>query len=200
MKTAQEALNEETQIALGKFVIAFSHVLVYLEHSTTQLHRLSGNPLNEEAQAKLAKKTAGPLAEEFYKAFKDYWNGSLTSTDSAVFEQIESEVNQLVEDRNRVMHDAWLTTTDACEETAQEMATLRVFAAGKRVAYEMKSRTPMVILLLAADASRLAEVVRFSVSYRPPNPIGPEMRQRIALVDGKITARPHKLQLPRAQL
>lgn len=185
MTTAQAELDRTTYTALGHFVVAFSAVLGSLESSTIRLLGAKGRA-QLLVEAALADRTAYPIMSSFFSVFHAYWGDKITTGDKAVLRQLRRELTSLIEIRNRLMHDAWMSTTVGGDEGPHPLSRMRVRAHGAGVDYETEPYPPQDLEQLATDATRLSSCVNGAVWYFRPGQVGPELEQRYAVVGGKI--------------
>ena len=185
MKAAQTELNENTYRCLGRFVVAFSGVLHALETSTVQLLGPSGQS-RMLIEAALADRTASPIMSSFFSVFYAYWDAQITVGDKKVLQCLRRELSELIQTRNRLMHDAWMSTTVGGSKGPHPLARLRVRAHGTGVSYEVSASDPASLEQLAAAAQRLSECINGAVWYSRPGQIGPELEQRFEVSQGKL--------------
>jgi hypothetical protein len=183
--TAQAVLDRTTYVALGHFVVAFSGILGSLESSTIQLLGANGRA-RILIEAALADRTAYPIMSSFFSVFYAYWGEKITPGDKAVLRQLRRELISLIEIRNRLMHDAWMSTTVGGDEGPHPLSRMRVRAHGAGVEYEMEPHSPQDLEQLAADATRLPSCVNGTVWYCRPGQVGPELEQRYTVVSDKL--------------
>jgi hypothetical protein len=100
------------------------------------------------------------------------------------------ELDELVKVRNRLMHDAWMTSITGGDPGPHALIRHRVRAHGKGVEYESEAYMPEKLEKLVEDANRLASVVNGAVWYSRPGQQGPELHQRMCVVDGKVRSQP----------
>ena len=177
----QQQLNERTCLALGRFVIAFSNVLFALETSTVFLLNANRNL----AQAVLADRTARPIAMSFFSLFHARWDNLLTDGDKQIINCLRTELDYLIDTRNRLMHDAWLNSTSGDQEL-REMVTHRARAHRTGVDYKITKYHPDELEKLAAEARRISGKINGFVFYLRPGQIGPELERRFTITDKKV--------------
>lgn len=201
-KDAQEELNEKIYRNLGLFVVAFSGTLHALESSTVHLIKTGGDGGPEPfpgsvrsvlIEAAIADRTASPIIASFFSVFFTRWKNHLTKDDVAILKNLRKELNGLVEKRNRLMHDAWLTSTVGGDPSPQPMSLSRIRAHGTGVEYCHEKYGPEEIERLAADASRLSRVIWATTWYWRDNQAGPELHPRIITRDGVTMVNPDPL-------
>jgi hypothetical protein len=184
---AKAKLNDDTYRALGRYVVEFSGLLHALETSTVYLFGLGpdgGRTMLIEAA--LAGRTADPIVSAFFSVFFKRWEGQLTPEDTKIMKCLRREIGDMVTERNRLMHDAWMGKTVGGDPGPHAMSRIRVRAHGTGVEFENIDYPPEKLELLAADLGRLAGVVNGSVWYRRPGQTGPELHPRIQIIDGKV--------------
>ena len=79
----QIVFNQSIYLALGRFVVCFSHLLNSLEEATVWLFGLG--PDGERRiliKAALADRTASPIASAFFSVFFERWGELVTEQDS----------------------------------------------------------------------------------------------------------------------
>lgn len=140
--------------------------------------------------AALADRTAAPIVAAFFSVFHKYWEGELTPEDLAILKCLRSEIDDHVKERNRLMHDAWMSTSTGADAGPHPLVRFRVRAHGKGVEFQNRPYPPKVLEDLAQDLLRLSSVVSTSVWYRRPNQKGPELHLRMQIIDGKVTRTP----------
>ncbi len=185
---AQRALNDETYLALGRFVVLFSGVLYSLEHATVRL--VGGHRSTTLIEAALSDRTAGPIVSSFFSVFFVHWGDLVTNTDRLIMKALRRELDDLVRERNRLMHDAWMGSTVGVDPGPHALSRHRLRAHGAGADYEAVSYEPNDIERIAADAHRLSGIVNSIVWYHDPNQRGPELQHRFHVVDGKVARAP----------
>ena len=181
----QRELNDSTYKALGHFVVAFSGVLYSLETSTIYLLGISGNG-RMLVEAALTDRTAAPIVSSFFSVFHARWGDVLTKGDKQIMKCLRRELNELVRVRNRLMHDAWMSSTIGGDPGPHPLSGFRVRAHGEGVNYETTNYHPNDLEALIADAKRLSSNVNGTVWYQRPGQIGPELDRRFHIADGKV--------------
>ncbi|HEX8163381.1 MAG TPA: hypothetical protein VF538_16035 [Pyrinomonadaceae bacterium] len=112
MTDEQLALNEATYRALGLVVIRFAGLLHSLETSTIQLFGVSPNYERDLLfRAALADRTAAPIVSAYISVFMQRWEGLMTAEDNEIIKCLRRELDEVVRERNRLMHDAWMYVT-----------------------------------------------------------------------------------------
>ena len=182
----QELVNQETYLALGQFVVSFSHLLHSLEVSTVQLLDLGlDHKKSLLVKAALADRTASPITSSFFSVFFEKWGELITEDDARIMKALRTEIQSLVEQRNRFMHDAWMNTTGGGKDS-HPMSTMRVRAHGKGAEYVCLEMTPQNIKNLIDCTKRVTSVIYGSVWYSRPGMIGPEISDRFQIIDSKV--------------
>ncbi|ERS07369.1 hypothetical protein Q668_05405 [Alcanivorax sp. PN-3] len=114
--------------------------------------------------------------------------GEITEADDLILKALRKEIQELIEQRNRIMHDAWMNTIGGGMDS-HPMSTMRVRVHGKGAEYERVEFAPEKLSNLADTAKRLSKVVNGIVWYWRPNMHGPEVADRFEVVDGKVIDR-----------
>lgn len=183
----QYALDTQTHVALGRFVVSFSRLLHALESST--IHLLSPEPNGRQLLllgAALAERTAMPISSAFFSVFYKRWEGTLTEIDIKILKAMRLELDDLIKERNRLMHDAWLSTSIDEEEGPHALTRFRIRKHGKGVDYESQTYPPKALEALVEVADRLSTVVNGAVWYLRRGQSGPELHSRMEVNDGKV--------------
>ncbi len=191
----QLALDEQTFGALGRFVVKFSVVLWALENATVLLIGMDGHSFLLSGkrmlllQGALTDRTASPIVSTFFSVLHERWAGALTEGDKQIMKCLRRELEALVQLRNRLMHDAWASTSVGDDPEPNPFSLLRVRSHGTGVEYKSAHYLPTEIEGLSADAERLAEIVRMCVSYYREGQTGPELEQRFEVSGKKVIRR-----------
>jgi hypothetical protein len=183
----QEELNAKTYMALGRYVVAFSGLLHALESST--VHLIVPEPDGRKMMllgAALSERTASPVVAAFFSVFYKHWEGQMSDDDTAVMKCLRRELEDVVKERNRLMHDAWMGRTVGGDPGPHALARHRVRAHGTGVEFESEIYPPERLAELAEDVTRLSSVVNGSVWYHRPGQRGPELAERIRVVDKRV--------------
>ncbi len=107
----QEELNNQIYLSLGKFVVSFSHLLHALEESTIFLFGLGPDGARTILiKAALTDRTAYPISSAFFSVFYQKW-GDFVTNDDLIMKVLRKEIQDLIEKRNRIMHDSWMGRT-----------------------------------------------------------------------------------------
>jgi len=182
----QAELNENTYKALGRFLVAFSGVLHALEIATIQLLAPAAGRGRMLLEAALADRTAMPIMSSFFSVFYAYWGSQVADGDKKVLQCLRRELTELIQIRNRLMHDAWMGSSVGGTDGPHPFSRLRVRAHGSGVEYEISTADPSVLEQLASDADRLTTCINCAVWYHRPGQVGPELGIRFELVQGKV--------------
>lgn len=186
---AQEELNRQTYMTMGKYVVAFSCLLHALETSTAKL--IVPEPDGRRMMllnAALAERTAAPIVGAFFSVFFKYWEGQMSTDDAAIMKCLRRELDDVVKERNRLMHDAWLGTTVGGDPGPHALTRFRVRAHGAGVEFESDSYPPERLDMLAENVHRLSSIVYGAVWYHRPGQSGPELAERFQIVDRKVVS------------
>ena len=192
MNEAQSKHDEETYKELGRFVVAFSHLLHSLESSTIFLFELGPYQHAIRIQAALADRTAAPIAASFFSVFFKRWEGALSKDEESIMACVRKEIDEIIKERNRLMHDVWLSKSVGGDPGPHDLSRLRVRAHGKGVEYESKDYSPASIREMVAKVERLVSVVNASTWYRREGQLGPELTNRLRIVNGRVVREPTK--------
>lgn len=182
----QNELNAETYRALGLFVVRFSHLMHALETSTMYLLEIFGHPSRGLVEAALANRTAEPITSAFFSVFFKRWKDDLDAREENLVSKVRNEIQELIQTRNRLMHDVWLYSHVGGDDSAQELSRHRLRTHGKGADYESIKYSPADIENFATDARRLAEIVNGMAWYNNPEKPGPNISSRFSLVDGRV--------------
>lgn len=181
----QQAINEATYRALGLVVIRFAGLLHSLETSTIELFGLGPDyKRNLLLGAALADRTATPIVSAYISVFVKRWEGQMTPDDFEIVKCLRRELDEVVRERNRLMHDAWMYKTGG--EQSHPLSLHRVRAHGKGANYESVDYPPAKLEELSERLERLASVVNGAVWYCRPGQVGPELHMRMRVVDGRV--------------
>lgn len=184
---AQDELDAKICLALGRFVVAFSEVLYALETSTAYLILPTPDGVRRTLlNAALADRTAAPIVASFFSVLHKRWEGLVPEADVKILQCLRRELDDLVKERNRLMHDAWMTSIVGGDPAPQPMGRHRVRAHGKGVEYEHVPYPPEKIEQLVQDARRLASAINRAVWYQRDGQEGPELHPRMKITDGKV--------------
>jgi hypothetical protein len=184
---AQRKHDTATYLALGRFVVSFSGVLYALEQSTVHLV-LGGPPAHNTilVEAALADRTASPIVSSFFSVFFKRWEGSLTAKDTEIMKCLRRELDDVVKERNRIMHDAWLSKSVGGDPGPHAMSRLRVRAHGGGVEHEITDYPPNKVEGLVDTLNRLASVIWASVWYMRKGQSGPELDTRLEIQERRV--------------
>ena len=187
---SQNHLNDATYTALGHIVVNFSLLLHTLEHSTAQYIAGRDGGKYLLLGAAWGDRTASPIVSAFFSVFYQYWENSVSDNDGKVMKALRSEIDAVVEKRNRLMHEYWGDPSVGGEEGPHEMSRLRVRAHGKGVEYVSIDESPEGLNAFASDINGLVTIIHRIVFYFHPNQAGPEVHSRFLIENGKVTVRP----------
>jgi hypothetical protein len=187
----QQALNDATSLALGRVVIAFSGLLYSLESSTVHLMAFSLDGTQRPLiQAALAERTASPIVSSFFSVFHKRWEGELAADDIVILKCLRKECDAIVKERNRLMHDAWMSKVVGGDPSPQLLSRHRVRAHGSGVDYESVDYSPETLNRFAEDIGRVSSVVTGTTFCMRPGQKGPELGPRMYVSDGKVMRLP----------
>jgi hypothetical protein len=180
-EAAQTQYYEDTYRALGLFVIRFSELLDSLQEATVEC-MTDGVMQRMLGYAALADRTAEPIQRSFFAVYFERWSGALTKDDEAILAQMRKEIRDLIEIRNRLMHDAWMryAKVGAQGPKPRPLWRLRYKAHGSGLDIEDSAHTPDELVELGERARRLAQLV-ISTSFSVPEG-GPALNQRMEVV------------------
>jgi len=184
----QTQLNEATYLSLGRFVVTFSgliHALI-----TSKIHLAFTFPYGaayEPESVRLNSLTAGPLVFEFIAAFKNKWDELISAEDLAIIECLNEELLALISERNRMMHDIWLSKTIGGHPGPHSFvrAGYNKTAAGSQ--YHNLDIYPDDIEPYTQTAKRLMNVVNCIAFYHRPGQTTPELSGRISLQNDTVS-------------
>lgn len=184
----QHKLNDDTLKSLGGFVVAFSRLLFALESSTAYL--ISPAPANWVLiRTALSDRTAAPIVASFFSVFSQRWHGSVTPEDKKILKCLRREIDEVVTERNRLMHDAWMSKTVGGDPGPHPLGRIRLRAHRNGADWESVDYLPSVLDRLTTDAERLSTAIRTATWYCRPGQSGPELDTRLEIVDGKVISR-----------
>ena len=114
--------NTELSLALGDFVLAFSQLCGSLEHVALYLICRSGSQdLYERTATSISELTARPLSNIVFsliaKAEPDRWS----SDDLVIITKYRKELDALIEERNRIVHDVWASASVHSQEETEKI-------------------------------------------------------------------------------
>jgi hypothetical protein len=190
MKTEKQSqLDEETFKEIGRFVVKFSGLLQALEESTIRLFGFGPDGRRYVLiKASLTDRTANPIASSFFSVYFERWGDDLSDGDKKLLKHLRKEIEALIKERNRLMHDVWLGKTVGGESGPHELARHRLRAHGSGAEFETVDYSPQRLNELATTASRLSSVVYSTSWYSNPNQKQPELEleSRICIEKGEI--------------
>ena len=113
--------SQELPLALGNFVMAFSRLCGILEYTAQLLMCRSGpEDLFERVATPISGLTAQPLANIVFSLIAQARLGRWTNEDLSLLKECRKELNNLIEERNRIAHDVWASipeeSTDGVED------------------------------------------------------------------------------------
>lgn len=138
--------------------------------------------------AALQDRTGGIVAS-FFSVFYAKWEGSITKDDGTILKALRQELDALVRERNRIMHDAWMVSGRQSGSPAKPAARLRVRAHGSGVEHVLTHHTPEQIEDLAETSERLSENINGTTWYMRPGQVGPEIAPRFEIRNKKVYRR-----------
>ena len=121
-----------------------------------------------------------------FSVFFKHWGNEISDEDSRILRAIRSELEAVVKERNRIMHDAWMGKTVGGESGPHALSRLRTRAHGRGIDFESVDMPPDVLNEFGSNIERLAKLIFAIVFYARPGQIGPEVHQRFEIVDGKV--------------
>ncbi len=156
----QAELYTRTYTALGKFVVSFSGLLHSLETSTVQLIA----PFCEYGQmmrmnTAIADRTASPIVGAFFSVFYERWKSHIGTDEKKILKVLRRELDSVVKERNRLMHDVWMYKTGGEDPGPNSMSRFRIRAHGEGVEFEDIDYHPEQFDLLTNKVNRLSSVV-----------------------------------------
>ncbi|WP_221063479.1 hypothetical protein [Methylomagnum ishizawai] len=183
----QAELNQKIYTGLGKFVVCFSYLLNSLEESTIFLFGIGPDGKRMMLiKAALADRTASPISSAFFSVFFEHWKGKATNEDSKIIKCLRKEIDALIQTRNRIMHDAWMSKIVGGNPGPHSMSLVRIRAHGGGVEYDSVDYGLDEILSVADDAERLGNIINHIVFYMRPGQIGPEVAERFEIRENKV--------------
>lgn len=185
MKTDQSELDSNTYKALGRYVVAFSGLLNALESSTVHLVTRDSREM-KLLDAALGDRTASPIVAAYFAVFYTCWEGQMYEKDFSVMKCLRRELEDVVKERNRLMHDAWLSSAAGAYSGTIPMTQYRKRAHGTGVDYESVFYPPEKLELLSDDLNRLSSIVNATAWYGRRGQSGPELSKRFQVVDNRV--------------
>lgn len=185
-------MHQNTFLALGKFVVEFSRLLHYTESATVQLIAPIGTAASGArmlALAALADRTAYPIVSSYFSVFHQYWEEQLTPADIKILQSLRTEIEGLVTERNRLMHDSWQPVSGGGHDS-EILHKVRIRAHGKGANYEAEPYAPSSIDQLSERVRQLTDLLRAAVSYARPGQNGPELDRRMEIRGKQVYPRP----------
>lgn len=168
----------ETFQALGGFVVGFSGLMRSLEAGTLDLVGPASNRLLLEAA--LADRTAAPIIAGFFSVFAERWKATLEDTDRTLIRKLREEIEALVKIRNRLVHDAWMTSTGS-----DNMVGMRMKATREGAETVITEYSPEILASYESDAMRLGGCIRAMVWRMLPGD-QPGLSAKLKVADGRI--------------
>jgi hypothetical protein len=183
----QTALNQKTYLALGRFVVCFSHLLNSLEESTIWLFGIALDGKRRIlVKAALSGRTASPIVSSFFTVFFEKWGNLITEQDLTIIKCLRKEIEDLIQIRNRIMHDAWMGKSVGGDPGPHPMGTFRVRTHGKGATYDIIEFEPEKVTSIADDAERLAKIITGIVFYHKPGDEGPAVADRFEIREKRV--------------
>lgn len=187
-------LERETNQALGAFVVAFSGLVVALEEVTVQMVGFDLDLDNNSylrLRAGMGERTALPALKSFLSLVHMRWKAHLTADDEKILKALDTEIQGIIEVRNRLMHGAWVTNDfDPSPDNAGIVNLQRLREHGKGAGYVTESYSPDRLAKLTADVARLTSPV-MRCAWHPADDLGPILAETFCVdKDGKVAPRP----------
>ncbi len=167
--------------------MSFSHMLHSLEESTIHLFGLGPDGTKTILiKAALADRTASPICAAFFSVLFQRWGNLITDDDTRVLKCLKKEIQGLIEQRNRIMHDPWMSKTICGESGPHPMSLVRLRSHAKGASYTAIDYGPQEVRSVADDAGRLAGVINAIVWYSKADQTGPEISRRFEVREDKV--------------
>ncbi|MCL6618901.1 MAG: hypothetical protein K6T33_03835 [Thermomonas hydrothermalis] len=176
MTASDEIASAEILTTLGKFVTSFSYLLLALEKSTITL--LSPGPVGSIVpetvikqrtllRAALSDRTASPMVSTFFSVIYEKWKDNLCDGDREILKHLRRELDDVIKERNRLMHDAWFWVVKSSNQNDGVLIRERLRANGRGVEIEEQEYSLERMNDLVENVRRLAGVVLMMVwDYR----------------------------------
>ncbi len=163
---------------IGEFIVSFSHMQASIEDAVVEI-------VGRDAKILLAGER-GPEASRSEMSFRHFLTGRAQS-DAArrVIKLFHGEVNELIQYRNRIAHDAWRFSGDAQEASIDERDRLVM---SLPLVPKPEGIAPVALALPAADRHTCVDIRRSHMrhSYEEARPSGlPPVDGPMVLVDGR---------------
>lgn len=189
MSHDQRLADQKTFSALGRFVVNFSHVVGSLEDGLIHLFSTAHHCPPELLFAAMGERTADQILKSFVAVFRWRYGREMLPKDELVFACLKKEVDELIQVRNRLMHDSWVHFREGGSEAPALIGRYRRRVHGKGVDHELSDFGPDRIESHADDAERLSSIISAVAFYGRPEAIGPELHPRLQIVDKKVVRR-----------
>lgn len=104
----ENTTNEQLFLAIGEFFVTFSHLISITEYLTAALISKDGDEkAYRRARIAVSNLTAKPLSNAFFSVINEFETQKWTANDHAILKRSRTEMESLVEQRNRFAHDTW---------------------------------------------------------------------------------------------
>ena len=139
-----QVTDEQLFLVVGEFFVTFSHLMSITECVTAALISKGGEEeAFKRARIALSHLTAKPLSNAFFSVLKEFETQNWTATDHAILKRARTEMDSLIEQRNRFAHDTWhLGHPNLARPSADSWHTTRTIgtpSAGLRVDFAVQS-------------------------------------------------------------
>lgn len=189
MSHDQQISDQKTFVALGRFVVNFSHVVGALEEGLIHLFRTAHDCPTELLAAAMGERAADQILKSFVAVFRWRYGRDMLQRDEQIIKCLRREVTSLIEDRNRLMHDSWLHRNEGGSKAPALIGRYRRRVSGEGVEHELSDFGPELIERRADDAERLSSIINAVAFYGRPDAIGPELHPRLQIIDKRVVRR-----------
>jgi len=104
----EEGFLDNIYRAIGKFVVEFSQLQHMMEYMTVVALSQDGDrESSDRAWAVVSGRTAQPVVDGFFSLCVQIYKNEWTEEDFALLKAARKEIQNLIEERNRLAHDVW---------------------------------------------------------------------------------------------
>jgi hypothetical protein len=149
--------TEEIYREIGRFVVEFSQLVRTMDqHATMTL----GPPPGDRARAKAGPDEAERTLARYRQALNSQFRtGTKTAEDREALGQLQRDLEALIDERNRVAHDAWFVGWGNQDTTDWGEAERWRYRSGETLPIEAPKFRATDLRLLAWEADRLRRLV-----------------------------------------
>lgn len=122
MSAQNTSSNRQLCLALGDFILAFSQLCGILEYVALYLICRSGpQTLYDRTSASISELTAKPLSNIVFSLIVQAGPERWSADDLAIIKTYRKELDALIEERNRIVHDVWASASVEPNEEMEEL-------------------------------------------------------------------------------